>query len=659
MNEQKLSVINRETALRELLGIRNEPTLYELVGCAKFEHDHTVIENGADRVLGFLKQHQTGKFEPVIQGLMNEVANAKLFLLNDFKRNGYNAGLKQPAPSFPVLEQPVDNRPPIAYLDRGTQRLIIGGFLALMAVPMFFLFYMLLSSAGRKPKPVEPVASVVPVEKPVFEDRGGEVTPEAPPVREVEPVVPLVVPSPLVAEVKEEPKEEPPVVKEEPVVEPVKEEPVVPVVPPVVAEVKPEIDVDKIVADFKAKWDQSLRKAQGDKGKADFLLSVSKAANKVHKDARPGCLIILRDYSSKLKDFNRFDIAVKTLDGYDVDSSLAESDFYYKNFRFVKPDERVIFSGLVLDLIDGKLLPRGHISEAERLAKLVSSTISRSGDQDLMVRGVTIGNKVKDSVKLFVPYKKAAAKSFADRSSEDHTIIGQYELAAGNFKAAMESFEKCDDENLKGAAALESNLLDKGQLSYSGYVDIINAWVAVKDDVVLSHANRRVRELCDIVESTASGDSLAEFNKYRIELGTRLIPDEMRAKLYHGKGGKSYFFVERYMTQAAAKDLAAKHGGSILTLDNDIQAADVYAYFRQLGAHRSTWTDATLDGFWRWESTGQRILLKSVPLPKDNKLDGMVVTWFRVTKQFILRNRNTKGGDDDTGGCLMIEWVTD
>ena len=83
---------------RRWLGIPPEeqpPHLYRLLGIGLFESDPDVIEGGADRQMAHLQKHQTGKHSALTQKLLNELATAKLRLLDSEKKAVYDKRLKQ------------------------------------------------------------------------------------------------------------------------------------------------------------------------------------------------------------------------------------------------------------------------------------------------------------------------------------------------------------------------------------------------------------------------------------------------------------------------------------------------------------------------------------------------------------------------------------
>lgn len=79
------------------LGILPEehpPSLYRLLGIAPFESDADVIENAADRQTSHLRGYQSGKHSAASQKLLNEVAQARVTLLNPVDKLRYDQQLR-------------------------------------------------------------------------------------------------------------------------------------------------------------------------------------------------------------------------------------------------------------------------------------------------------------------------------------------------------------------------------------------------------------------------------------------------------------------------------------------------------------------------------------------------------------------------------------
>ena len=70
------------------------PTRYRLLGIELFENNFNVIESAADRQMAHLRTFQTGKQSALSQKLLNEVAAARLCLLNPAKKAAYDKQLR-------------------------------------------------------------------------------------------------------------------------------------------------------------------------------------------------------------------------------------------------------------------------------------------------------------------------------------------------------------------------------------------------------------------------------------------------------------------------------------------------------------------------------------------------------------------------------------
>lgn len=96
------------------------PHHYRLLGLGLFESDPDVIEQAADRQMAHFQTHRTGPHSAVSQNLLNELASAKLCLLQPANKAAYDQGLKEkvlapPRPrSAPIpVARPVDMAPPV------------------------------------------------------------------------------------------------------------------------------------------------------------------------------------------------------------------------------------------------------------------------------------------------------------------------------------------------------------------------------------------------------------------------------------------------------------------------------------------------------------------------------------------------------------------
>ena len=92
------------------LGIPPEyqpPNHYQLLGLRAFEDDPDVIANAADQRMSHVRTFQTGKHGPLSQKLLNEIAGARVVLLNPQKKTAYDSQL---------AEQHATTAPPTAEL---------------------------------------------------------------------------------------------------------------------------------------------------------------------------------------------------------------------------------------------------------------------------------------------------------------------------------------------------------------------------------------------------------------------------------------------------------------------------------------------------------------------------------------------------------------
>lgn len=95
------------------LGIRDPqrpPNHYRLLGVELFESDPDVISNAADRQMAHVRTFQSGRRSPESQKLLNELAGAKVCLLNPQKKAAYDAQLQ--AERTNLVPPPV--APPVA-----------------------------------------------------------------------------------------------------------------------------------------------------------------------------------------------------------------------------------------------------------------------------------------------------------------------------------------------------------------------------------------------------------------------------------------------------------------------------------------------------------------------------------------------------------------
>ena len=95
---------------------RQPPNHYDLLGTRPFEDNIEAIAAAADRQMGHLRSFQTGKHSDLSQKLLNEVATARVCLLDPQKKAAYDRQLQQALQTAPRggvadYEQTVDFEP--------------------------------------------------------------------------------------------------------------------------------------------------------------------------------------------------------------------------------------------------------------------------------------------------------------------------------------------------------------------------------------------------------------------------------------------------------------------------------------------------------------------------------------------------------------------
>src|ERR1700692_2590491 len=70
------------------------PSHYRLLGIAAFETDLDVIEHAADRQMAHVRTFQSGRHAALSQQILNELAVARLCLLNPEKKTAYDQELR-------------------------------------------------------------------------------------------------------------------------------------------------------------------------------------------------------------------------------------------------------------------------------------------------------------------------------------------------------------------------------------------------------------------------------------------------------------------------------------------------------------------------------------------------------------------------------------
>lgn len=206
---------------RKWLGIpeRDQPPHhYRLLGVEPFESDQEVIANAADARMAQIKTFQTGKHSDHSQRLLNELATAKVCLLNPTKKAEYDRKLEERVEGRGEINAATEDVPPAlvvsakpsAYLAHGRKKKqpawLVPSVIAAVVVALIIVFVVSLQNVNdkrREPKRVDTARKErTPVQK----------TEPAPPVEKKPVVPPEAVPEPR--ETPPEKPDLPPVVAE-------------------------------------------------------------------------------------------------------------------------------------------------------------------------------------------------------------------------------------------------------------------------------------------------------------------------------------------------------------------------------------------------------------------------------------------------------------
>jgi hypothetical protein len=83
------------------------PNHYRLLSLELYENDPDVIEGAADRLMGFIRQYQSGEHAASAANLLNEIATARLCLLKPVSKSEYDTKLKKELATKEVRQEEV------------------------------------------------------------------------------------------------------------------------------------------------------------------------------------------------------------------------------------------------------------------------------------------------------------------------------------------------------------------------------------------------------------------------------------------------------------------------------------------------------------------------------------------------------------------------
>lgn len=152
------------------------PNYYRLLGVDIFESDADVIDTAANKQMAYIQSCATGQHMALSQKLLNEIATARLCLLNAKKKSDYDSALKAKHNVVPIKNNPPStenrafqftpaNQPQDEYLDvlapRSTKKkkpnnlLILMGIGSVVAIGIVVLLVVISSEKKTPPLPAE------------------------------------------------------------------------------------------------------------------------------------------------------------------------------------------------------------------------------------------------------------------------------------------------------------------------------------------------------------------------------------------------------------------------------------------------------------------------------------------------------------------------
>ncbi|MHC4399511.1 MAG: hypothetical protein ACYTG0_07520 [Planctomycetota bacterium] len=409
------------------------PNHYRLLGIPSFESDPKVIESAADRQMAHVRTFQTGPRSDLSQRLLNEIAAARIVLLNLEKKAEYDAGFHAQTPASSVVTPPpppgghqrppapprgdttsqagASNEPAVGVPRVASRPLrrrqsrpawknpVVLGVVASILAALVTLIALVLSagppaevSTGDDRKPATQPERKPPAPKPPApapKEKVGPTPPEDKPAAKVpppEPPAPPDPPAPPIKEVPETPKD-PPTPPEYPA-----PTPKLPDEPPETAEKLPVPDeaVQKRVEGeirevFAAEYDQATQPA----GKLALASKLLSQADDTEED--PAARYVLLSQARRLAvEVGATEIALDAVDRlaeqFDVDPWALRTEAVSRLTGAIRTRPgRLELASRVYDLINPALADDRY-NEADKLAKAGENLARRALDPGLKSR---------------------------------------------------------------------------------------------------------------------------------------------------------------------------------------------------------------------------------------------------------------------------------
>ena len=471
------------------LGIRPEeqpPNHYRLLALQLFEDNADTIEHAADQRMAHLRTLQAGRHSNLCQKLLNEVAAAKVCLLNPERKTAYDATLRTPVQAavavqpLPTMATAAVGHPNVAapavrpYAGRRRQSslgaaLVLGGIAVAVALVLVLWAPWREASADKPAKEAAKAPSAKPTDeelhaKPITTIKPAEPSPPATATTTPEPELPTPPVAPAPPDTPPAPPADPPVTPPLPV-EPPKApadppvEPSSPPTPPAKLAVPSTLEQQTVTAQIEEVYKVSQAKTTAEKVK--LAQELSELARKPTQNVAER--FMLRRKAMELAadggDLSLAFAIIETIGGeYQIDV-LTVKDSVLTKFaeKAGDPDRTKAAVQHALELVDEALREKRY-ELSQKAATVAVRAAQRTGTPpELRKQAVERRTKVQ---KLYEQWQhvEAAQKALATNAAdpEANLVVGRWKcLVEGDWSAGVELLAKGSDETLKAAAAQE------------------------------------------------------------------------------------------------------------------------------------------------------------------------------------------------------------
>lgn len=519
---------------RKWLGIpeQDQPANhYRLLGVELFESDPDVIANAADGRMAQLKNYQAGKYSQDSQRILNEIAAAKICLLNPAKRAEYDRQLKQSvaAKDSNGNEMPDGANAEAVFLEfaprsalssmpRAGRRwsrwqfpLILAGVLVLLIGAMAFW-----PREDGGDTPAERARASSPGRESAASPQPSTASEPSKPATPKEPVQvgPPVKPAPDQGKKPEKPEEPP---AKQPPSEPVPEKPVPPVEPKEPIEPEEETpppesaagpkrlavpsEAEQQAAEVKIReiFGREFATAKTADQKLELAAKLSKQglATADNSAVRYVLLRMAGEWTAGAGELGEaLDIVDRMRDGFDMDALGMKADLLAKAVEANRSEEKASHIHPILDAamtIMDEAVAADEFETASRAGRLAVATARAAKDPQL-ARDMTARLREADRLKLKYSTVKKAIDSLAvnPADADANLAVGQWRcFTKGDWAKGLPLLRKGSDANL--AKLAEQDLAQPKEAA--DQIALADAWWALSESeqgpaktVVQTHA---------------------------------------------------------------------------------------------------------------------------------------------------------------------------